>query len=55
MKKQSIDDEWSNFISSNYDNSESDDNEEEDREINIVHTDADSSVAPEQVMLILLA
>jgi hypothetical protein len=47
MKKQSIDDEWSSFISSNYDNSESDDNEEEDREINIAHTDADISVAPE--------
>lgn len=47
MKKQSIDDEWSNFISSNYDNSDSD--EEDDRNINIMHNivDSETSIAPE--------
>jgi hypothetical protein len=47
MKKQTIDDEWSKFISFNNDNSESDDNEEDEEDRENKNTNIDSDLAPE--------
>jgi hypothetical protein len=53
MKKQSIDDEWSKFISFNNDNSESDDNdeEEEDRENKNINIDSDLPPEPSNIYI----
>jgi hypothetical protein len=50
MKKQSIDDEWSKFISFNNDNSESDE-EEEDRENKNINIDSDIVPEPSNIYI----